>query len=118
MLSSEVYIPDLLAIEAGVVRRLVENDVVKNRLVIHRAIISEFERKAKFNDFSGLEELSRLRKICEEKNVKIVFVGEMNGGQKLSPEALNEMIRELALDLKGSLITCDLIMAKVAEAMG
>ncbi|RLF08128.1 MAG: ATPase [Thermoprotei archaeon] len=118
MLSSEVYIPDLLAIEAGVVRRLVENDVVKNRLVIHRAIISEFERKAKFNDFSGLEELSRLRKVCEEKNVKIVFVGEMNGGQKLSPEALNEMIRELALDLKGSLITCDLIMAKVAEAMG
>jgi ATPase len=118
MADHEAYVPDILAIETGVVRRLVENGVVRDRLIIHRAIISELERKAKFNDFAGLEELSRLRRICEDRAVKIVFVGEANGGKRLSPEALNEMVRELALDLRGVLITCDVVMAKVAEAMG
>ncbi|MEM0232988.1 MAG: PINc/VapC family ATPase [Candidatus Nezhaarchaeales archaeon] len=118
MTYSGVYVPDLLAIETGVVRRLVEDGVIKDRLVVHRAIISELERRARFNDFSGLEELSSLRRTCESKGVKLALVGEANGGKKLSLEALNEMIRELALDLKGTLITCDVVMAKVAEAMG
>ncbi|MEM4576516.1 MAG: PINc/VapC family ATPase [Candidatus Nezhaarchaeales archaeon] len=118
MSDPEVYVPDLLAIEAGVVRRLVDDGVVRGRLVIHRALISELERKAKFNDFSGLEELSKIRRACEDKDVKMVFVGEANGIKKSSPEALNEMIRELTLDLKATLITCDVVMAKVAEAMG
>lgn len=118
MLSPEAFIPDILAIEAGVARKLVEEGVVKNRLVVHRGIISELERKAKFNDFSGLEELSKLREACEVKGVKLVFVGETNGERRLTVEGLNEAIRELALDLKGMLITCDMVMAKVSEAMG
>lgn len=118
MSSSETYIADLAAIETGLARRLVESGVIKNRLVIHKAIVNELERRAKFNDFSGLGELLRLREICENKDVKILFAGGLNEDKRPSPEALNGMIRELALDLKGSLVTCDLVMAKVAEAMG
>ncbi|MDI9619496.1 MAG: PINc/VapC family ATPase [Candidatus Nezhaarchaeota archaeon] len=117
MLSPEVYVPDLPALEAEVVRRLVESGAVRNKLVIHRAIVGEFERKAKFNNFSGLEGLSRLRKVCEESGVKIAFVGEY-GGSKATPEVINEMVRELALDLNATIITCDVVMAKTAEAMG
>ncbi|RLF10656.1 MAG: ATPase [Thermoprotei archaeon] len=109
------YIPDLSAIKSGALTKLVEEGRVSGEILIHRGMITEFERRASMGDFMGLNEIKRLRDAALKHNVAIKLIGR----SKISMlEDLNARIRNSAAIIDGVLVTCDYVSAKTAEALG
>ncbi|MEM1575729.1 MAG: ATPase, T2SS/T4P/T4SS family [Nitrososphaerota archaeon] len=113
MKKESVYIPDISAIETNILSRLISDNKVHGKILIHKAILSEFEKKAISGDDLGLKALKKLREIANEKGIEIEFVD--NNEKEID---FKSAIRELALKKDGYLISCDPITLKVAEAMG
>lgn len=106
------FIPDESAISLKVISRMVEEGRVNGRVVIHNGIISSIEEKASHGNVSGVKGLRELRESCERKGVQISYMGEPR------VEDLNHSIRELASLQRGSIVTCNPVMASVSEALG
>lgn len=113
MTSSKVYIPDESAIRYGIVSRLINENKIKGQVLIHRAIIAEFEKQASTGDFTGINSLKELRETASKNMVGLEIVGSTaeNGDIK-------SVLRELAFKTNGCIITCDIIAAKMSEALG
>ncbi|RLF15010.1 MAG: ATPase [Thermoprotei archaeon] len=109
------FIPDLSAIRSGAVTRLVEEGRISGEILLHRGIISEFERRAAMGDFRGLEEVRRLRETAVKCGVDVKLTGR--GGAR-DVEELNMKVRSKAASLDAVLVTCDYVVAKTAEALG
>jgi ATPase len=109
------YLPDLSAIRSGVLARLVEGGRVEGRILLHRGILAELERRASRGDFRGLEEVKRLREVASKLKVDV----ELTGRAKVEGlEELNVAVRDDAVELDAVLVTCDYVAAKAAEALG
>lgn len=114
-LSTSRYLLDPSAIRSGAIIKLLKEGKVSGEILLHREILTELERRASIGDFSGLDEVKKLREEALKLNVSIKLVGE---GKALSPEELNVKLREEAALQDGILITCDYVVAKSAEALG
>jgi ATPase len=106
------YVPDESAISLKVISRMVEDGRISGRIVIHNSIIASIESKASNGNVSGVRGLKELREVCEKKGVTILYYGEPRS------EDLNHSIRELASEQRGSIVTCNPVMASVSEALG
>ncbi|MEM4699733.1 MAG: PINc/VapC family ATPase [Candidatus Nezhaarchaeales archaeon] len=109
------YIPDVSAIRSGALTRLIEEGRVSGEVLLHRAVVSELERRASFGDFKGLEEVKRAREAASKLGVRVGLVGEEGAW---GPGELGARLREASLSLGATLVTCDYVMAKSAEALG
>ncbi|MEM3571413.1 MAG: ATPase, T2SS/T4P/T4SS family, partial [Candidatus Bathyarchaeia archaeon] len=116
---------DTSAIIDGVLPKILKgyqaNEV---EVIIPYAVIDELEAlasKGKEPGFTGLEEIKRLRKLCEEKNIKIELLGErpsLDDVKLAKSGRIDALIIDVAKSFKGILITSDYVQAKVAEAEG
>lgn len=113
MVGTEVYIPDEVAISTRLVERLVEEGRIKDRIVIHRALLNHFESKLTSGDDLGINAIKDLKEVCRSKGVEFEFYD--HGSQ---PPNVKQAVRDLALEVNGIIVTSDPIMAKISEAMG
>ncbi|MEM2051069.1 MAG: hypothetical protein QXZ11_08145, partial [Thermoproteota archaeon] len=67
----KVYVLDPASILTGVAARAVENGEVTGRIIVHKAIVSEFERKARFGDETGLNGLKSLKDAASRKGLEV-----------------------------------------------
>jgi len=118
-------IPDTSIIIDGTLSKMIEKDKLKDvEIVIPRAVLDELQAQAskgKEPGFVGLEELKNLRKISEAKGVKLRFTGERPGIDdiKLAKSGrLDALIRDVAKNENGTLMTADYVQALVGEAEG
>jgi ATPase len=118
-------IPDTSIIIDGILSMMIEKGKLKDaEIVIPRAVLDELQAQAskgKESGFIGLEELKKLRKICEAKDVKVRFTGERPGIDdiKLAKSGrLDALIRDVAKDENGTLMTADYVQALVGDAEG
>ncbi|MEM3630623.1 MAG: hypothetical protein QXY18_04335, partial [Nitrososphaerota archaeon] len=74
MKKENVYIPDISAIETNILSHLISDNKVHGKILIHKAILSEFEKKAASGDDLGLKALKKLREITNEKGIEIEFI--------------------------------------------
>jgi len=118
-------IPDTSIIIDGTLSRMIEKDKLKDvEIVIPRAVLDELQAQAskgKEPGFVGLEELKNLRKISETKNIKVRFTGERPGIDdiKLAKSGrLDAIIRDVAKNENGTLMTADYVQALVGDAEG
>ncbi len=124
VVEEEIYVPDTSVIVEGVVSKLVEEDAIKGKIIIHRAVISELENQAnqgKAVGFAGLEEVKRLRELAHKGKIKLEIAGERPKPVDIRMAwtgAIDAMIRELAWELDAILITGDRVQAEVAKALG
>jgi ATPase len=118
-------IPDTSVIIDGKVSELLKSGELKDvEIVIPIAVLDELQAQAskgRETGFIGLEELKNLRKICEEKKIKIRFTGDrptLEDIQLAKAGRLDAIIRDVAKHEAGELVTADFVQALVAEAEG
>jgi ATPase len=116
---------DTSAIINGITPKILEqyqaNEV---EVIIPYAVIDELEAlasKGKEPGFTGLEEVKKLRELCEENNIKIEFLGErpsLDDVKLAKSGRIDALIIDITKSVNGVLITSDYVQAKVAEAEG
>jgi len=110
-------VPDTSAIINQVLSKNFTEYKIKE-IIIHRALLSELENQAnqgRETGFIGLDELKSLK----ESKVKIIFKGNVLTSEEIvlaKRGAIDEIIRNLALTEKATLVTSDRVQAEVALA--
>ncbi|MBU0667028.1 MAG: PINc/VapC family ATPase [Nanoarchaeota archaeon] len=118
-------IPDTSIIIEGLVSKKIEKKELKpTSIIIHEAVISELEAQANRGRETGqlgLEEIKKLRDISVKYKFEIKFKGTRPGSFEIKyakSGEIDSLIRELALEEDGTLITADKVQAMVAESKG
>lgn len=120
----EVYVPDTSVIIEGIVSKMVIEGKISGKIILHRAVLSELEHQAnqgKAIGFAGLQEISRLRSLAERGVIDFEIRGEKPRStdiKQASLGAIDGLIRDLAWEVEGTLITGDRVQAEVARAVG
>ncbi len=104
---------------------MVEKEKTKGlEVIIPVAVLDELQAQAskgKEHGFVGLDQLKKLREICEKKDIKIRFTGERPSLEdiKLAHSGrIDALIRDVAKKENAILVTADYVQALVAEAEG
>ncbi len=121
----EKIVPDTSIIIEGLIsEKINKNELKIDEIVIHEAVLAELEHQAnqgKAVGFLGLDEIKKIRELSEKKNFAVRFVGRRPSAHEIKYSSLGEIdanIRALAWEEDATLITCDKIQARVAEAKG
>ncbi len=104
--------PDEGAVESGLLFRLILDERIKGRILIHNSIIRRLEHKALNGDFRGVEELENARRSAESLGLKFEV---LNGDSNSEPK---EVLREVALKTGSTIVTSDYVSATIAKALG
>ena len=107
------------------ISELIESDKLKDvELIIPLAVLDELQAQASKGrepGFIGLDELKRLRGICNKRKIKIRFAGErptLDDIKLARSGRMDALIRDVAKSENGTLYTADYVQALVAEAEG
>jgi len=107
------------------ITELIEKSKEKDiEIVIPTAVLDELQAQASKGrepGFIGLDELKKLRKICEKKKIKIRFTGSRPTLEEIrlaKAGRLDALIRDVAKNENGTLYTADYVQALVGEAEG
>ncbi len=124
MNKEEVYVVDTSILIERQVSDLIKKEKIKGKIVIPLAVLAELEHQANTNQsegFLGLEEIKELRKLAEDKIISLEYAGQkpveayIKGARQ---GAMDDLIREVAVQKKAILITADRVQSLVAEATG
>jgi len=124
MNDEEIYIPDTSSIIEGFITKLLKEGKIKGKLIIHSAVISELEHQANVGKeigFMGLDEIKEIRKLSEEGKIFLDYAGSKPSPQQIKyakKGEIDSLIRDLAGEMDGILITSDRVQAEVAKALG
>jgi ATPase len=111
-------LPDTSVIIDGRFRRFLTRKRV-DTVIIHEAVIAEIEHQAvtgKTTGESGLEELKKIKRLCEEKKIPKEFIGVRPHVTELKD--IDEIIRNAAYESNAILITGDIIQKTIAAIKG
>jgi len=119
-------IADTSIIIDGKISEMLEKDETEGLedIIIPIAVLDELQSQAskgRESGFVGLEELKKIRKLCKEKKIDLRFTGERPSLEdiKLAKGGrLDAIIRDVARDENGTLVTADYVQGLVAEAEG
>ncbi|MBU5537064.1 MAG: PINc/VapC family ATPase [Candidatus Aenigmatarchaeota archaeon] len=107
------------------ISQMIEKEELKDvEVIIPYAALDELQAQASKGrepGFIGLDELKRLREICEKRGIKLKFAGERPSLEdiKLAKAGrMDALIRDVAKTENGTLYTADYVQAIVAEAEG
>jgi len=93
-------------------------------IIIPLAVLDELQAQASKGrepGFVGLEELKKTRKLCKDKKIDLRFTGERPSLEDIrlaKGGRLDALIRDVAKDENGTLLTADYVQGLVAEAEG
>jgi len=118
-------VPDTSVIIHGNLTQFIEKGELKDfELLIPLAVLDELQAQAskgRESGFVGLDQLKILRKICDEKKIKLRFIGERPTLEEIKlakSGRIDALIRDVAKNEGGKLMTADYVQALVAEAEG
>jgi ATPase len=123
MSSDQRIVPDTSAIINGRLSAIIEEGNV-TEVVIPHAALDELQAQASKGrevGHTGLAELKRLRVICEEKNIKLNFMGsrpDLDQIKLARSGRLDALIIDVARKENATLVTADYVQALVAEVQG
>jgi len=118
-------VPDTsIIIENLVSKKITEKEFKVEEVIIHEAVLSELEHQANVGreiGYLGLEEIKKLQELSKKNKFNLSFSGRRPIASEIRHASLGEvdaLIRDLASELKATLITGDKVQSKVAEAKG
>ncbi len=116
-------VPDTSVIIEGMVSRKIRSGELNPSVVlIHEAVIAELEHQANMNKtigFLGLDEIKRLKDLSAEAGFELEFAGLRPHAAEIRHARLGEidaLIRQLAFESDGILMTADKVQAEVSKA--
>lgn len=125
MLNLQKIVVDTSIIVDGKLSELIKKDKMKDvEIIVPLAALDELQSQAsrgKESGFTGLEELKILRKLAEEKNIKIRFTGDrpsLDDIKLAKSGRMDAIIRDVAKQEGAVLTTADYVQALVADAEG
>jgi len=110
----EIILPDLSAIQLKAASHLVREGRVRGRFLIHRVLLKKIEDQASQGDTMAMDGLRDLVEACEEMKVKLDYVGDLRDRERSD----RLLIVEEAARLNAKILTCDPVMAQLAESTG
>ena len=120
-----ILVPDTSAIIEGIISKIIEEENYNYpQIIIPEAVIAELEyqsNKTRPTGQIGFDELKKKQKMCDSGALSISFSGKRPSNYEISLAKTGEidaMIRDVAKDELGCLITCDKVQANSAEAIG
>lgn len=121
----EKIILDTSIIVDGKISEMIKNEELENvELIIPYAVLDELQAQASKGrepGFAGLGELKILRELCEKKNIKMRFTGDIPSIDDIrlaKSGRMDALIRDVAKTENGTLYTADYVQALVGEAEG
>jgi len=123
MSSSQRLVPDTSAIINGRIPEIIEKGDVAEVIIPHAALdeLQAQASKGREVGHTGLAELKRLRALCEQKNIKLTFMGsrpDLDQIKLARSGRLDALIIDVARKENATLVTADYVQALVAEVQG
>ena len=122
---TQKLVPDTSIIIDGNVPSVIEKEGLTDiEIVIPSAVLDELQAQAskgRETGFVGLGEIKKLRVMCENKGIKLTFLGERPGYNDIMlarSGRLDALITDVAKSENGMLLTADYVQALAAEAAG
>ncbi len=120
-----ILIPDTSVIIEGIPsKRISSGEINPKAVVVHNAVVDELEHMANHGQetgYLGLEEIKRLRELCESRGIPFSTKGPQPGQFEIDHAkdgAIDDMIRQLTRAEQGMLLTADRVQHLVAQAEG
>ncbi len=119
----ETFVVDTSIIIDGKVPELIKKEKPEKVIVPH-VVLDELQAQAskgREEGFLGLDELKKIRRICEKKGIKLSFRGERPSIEDIrlaGSGRLDALIRDVAREDGAVLVTADHVQALVGEAEG
>ncbi|MFH0868692.1 MAG: PINc/VapC family ATPase [archaeon] len=119
-----IYVTDTSIIIEKKVTELINEKKISGKIIIPNAVLAELEHQANENQaegYLGLEEVKALLELSKQGKIELEFFGKKptetyirgaKGG------AIDDLIREIAVEKRAILLTGDRVQALVAEAIG
>jgi ATPase len=126
----EMEIKKLIADTSIIIDGNISEMIEKNKfegleeIIIPIVVLDELQAQAsrgKEPGFVGLDELKKIRKLCEEKKIDLRFTGDRPSLEDIKLARggrLDAIIRDVAKSENGTLMTADYVQGLVAEAEG
>ncbi len=118
-------VPDTSVLVEGILsKKIVHEDILPKEIIIHEASLSELEAQANTGreiGYMGLDEIKKLLALSKEKKFLVKFAGEKPSEDDIlraRKGGIDSLIRNLAYELKATLVTVDKVQALTAEAKG
>src|SRR5512136_378155 len=122
---AQPLVPDTsVVIDGRVSAKIKAGELQGRRIIIPEAVVAELEAQANHGrdiGLRGLEELRRLSEMAKAGKIELESVGIRPNLAQITLAGGGErdaMIRDVAFELGGSLLTSDQVQSRVAEAMG
>ena len=113
-----------IIIDGKISQMMGKGELKEVEVLIPLAVLDELQAQAskgKEPGFVGLDELKKLRELCEKKGIKIRYTGErptLEDIRLARSGRIDAIIRDVAKIEGGTLLTADYVQALVAEAEG
>jgi len=121
----ERIVPDTSVLIEGILSKKIEADeILPKEIIIHEASLSELEAQANTGreiGYMGLDEVKKILALSKEKKFTVKFSGEKPSEDEIlraRKGGIDSLIRNLAYELKATLVTVDKVQALTAEAKG
>lgn len=118
-------VPDTSVIVDGQITRMVDGGEYEGaEIVVPEAVVAELEAQANRgheSGLAGLDELARLQDLAKAGRMRIRFAGDRPTVDQIelaASGAIDAMIRRMAGEVQGTLVTSDRVQAAVAGATG
>ncbi len=118
-------VPDTSAVIDGKVSEILQSRADdSSEVVIPYAVLDELQAQASKGrepGYIGLDELKRVREVCEKRSLKMTFAGdrpELDDIRLARSGRIDALIIDVARKEGGTLLTADYVQALVAEAQG
>jgi len=121
---SKIYVTDTSIIIEKKVSELLKEKKIKGKIIIPNAVLAELEHQANENQsegFLGLEEVKEILNLSKQNQIELEFFGKKPTETYIKGAkggAIDDLIREIAVEKKAVLLTGDRVQAIVAEAIG
>jgi ATPase len=125
-LKNKKFVLDTSIIIDGEITKMLEEGNIEHEsdIIIPLAVLDELQSQASTNKehgFVGLEEIKKIRELCNTKNITLRFVGQRPGLDDIrlaKHGRIDAIIKDVAMHESATLITADYVQALVAEAQG
>ncbi|MCZ6613071.1 MAG: PINc/VapC family ATPase [Thaumarchaeota archaeon] len=119
------YVPDTsVLVDGRISQMLASSELSKCEIIVPAPVIDELQAQASKNrepGFLGLQEVKKVREMCEKEGISFSIQGrrpDLDEIKLARSGRIDAIIRDIAKDMKGTLITADYVQALVGEAEG
>jgi len=121
----ERIVPDTSVLIEGILSKKIESEeILPKEIIIHEASLGELEAQANTGreiGYLGLEEVKKLLALSKQKKFIVRYLGDKPSEDDINRArkgGIDSLIRNLAYDIKATLVTIDKVQALTAEAKG